>query len=171
MTAGALCYLQDIEATLHCVMSIQEAIDMDNVPHLDRLFSPQILGRLPSTGRARVRKTALGVIGKPLPLVTSNMSHHAPGVYSSWFATQLHSPSNPPQPNLLLTVLAYVVSALPDPSLCLSAATALRNLCEANRKDLAVHIQAFGELHAGLNSIPVFAFNVSFYLLSADDTL
>lgn len=85
-----------------------------------------------------------------------SMSHRASGAYSSWFATQLHSSStNPSQPNLLLTVLSYVVSALPDPSLCLSAATALRNLCEANRKDLAVHIQAFGELHAGLNSIPV----------------
>lgn len=54
-----------------------------------------------------------------------------------------------------MTVLSYVVSALPDPSLSLSAATALRNLCEANRKDLAVHIGAFGELHAGLSSIPV----------------
>lgn len=56
---------------------------------------------------------------------------------------------------MLLTVLSYVISALPDPSLCLSAATALRNLCEANRTALAVHIGAFGELHASLNSIPV----------------
>ena len=32
---------------------------------------------------------------------------------------------------------------------------ALRNLCEANRKDLAAHIGAFGELHAGLDRIPV----------------
>lgn len=53
-------------------------------------------------------------------------------------------------------MLTYVVSALPDASLSLSAATALRNLCEANRKALAVHIGAFGELHAGLNNIPVF---------------
>ncbi|KAF8962197.1 armadillo-type protein [Flammula alnicola] len=130
---------QDIEATLHCIMSIQEAIDMDSVQHLDRLFSPEILGRLPSTGRSRVRRTALGVIG----------------TYSSWFATQTHPISpNVAEPNLLLTVLSYVVSALPDPSLSLSAATALRNLCEANRKDLAPHIGAFGELHAGLNNIP-----------------
>ncbi|CAA7262307.1 unnamed protein product [Cyclocybe aegerita] len=132
---------QEIEATLHCITSIQEAIDMENVPHINRLFSPEVLGRLPSTGRSRIRRTALGVIG----------------AYSSWFATQSHPPpSSPPtnEPNLLLTVLSYVVSALPDPSLCLSAATALRNLCEANRKDLAVHIGAFGELHAGLNRIP-----------------
>jgi hypothetical protein len=47
------------------------------------------------------------------------------------------------------------VSALTDPSLSLSAAVALWNLCEANRKDLAAHIGAFGELHAGLDRIPV----------------
>ena len=80
-----------------------------------------------------------------------------PGVYSSWFATQSHPPpsSTSSEPNLLLTVLTYVVSALTDPSLSLSAAVALRNLCEANRKDLAAHIGAFGELHAGLDRIPV----------------
>ncbi|PPQ95113.1 hypothetical protein CVT25_011656 [Psilocybe cyanescens] len=132
---------QEVEATLHCIMSIQEAIDMEKATHLDRLFSPEILGRLPSTGRSRVRRTALGVIGS----------------YSSWFATQTHPPpSGTPtsEPNLLMTVLSYVVSALPDPSLSLPAATALRNLCEANRKELAVHIAAFGELHAGLSNIP-----------------
>ena len=77
------------------------------------------------------------------------------GVYSSWFATQSHPPPSSTEPNLLLTVLTYVVSALTDPSLSLSAAVALRNLCEANRKDLAAHIGAFGELHAGLDRIPV----------------
>ncbi|KAH9477137.1 Importin-13 [Psilocybe cubensis] len=126
---------QEIEATLHCIMSIQEAVDMETVPHLDRLFSPDIFGRLPSTGRSRVRRTALGVIGS----------------YSSWFAT---SGATSAQPNLLLTVLSYVVSALPDPTLSLPAATALRNLCEANRKELALHIAAFGELHANIGNIP-----------------
>ena len=91
------------------------------------------------------------------------------GAYSSWFATQSQSqtqtqssasstPSSSigePNANLLLTVLSYVVSALPDPALSLPAAVALRNLCEANRKELAVHIGAFGELHAGLGGIPV----------------
>ncbi|KAF8188698.1 armadillo-type protein [Pholiota molesta] len=130
---------QEIEATLHCIMSIQEAIDMETIPEMKRIFSPEVLGRLPSTGRSRVRRTALGVIG----------------TYSSWFATQAHADAaNPAEPNLLLTVLTYVVSALPDPSLSLSAATALRNLCEANRQALAVHIGAFGELHAGLSNIP-----------------
>lgn len=45
-------------------MSIQEAIDLtDNIPHLPRLFGPDILGRLPQDGQPRVRRTMLGVIG------------------------------------------------------------------------------------------------------------
>ena len=54
---------QEIEATLHCIMSIQEALNLEKAPHLSRLFSPEIFGRLPSTGRTRVRRTALSVIG------------------------------------------------------------------------------------------------------------
>lgn len=54
-----------------------------------------------------------------------------------------------------MTVLGYVVAALTDPSLCLQAALALRNLCDANRKALAPQISAFAELYAGLGSIPV----------------
>jgi hypothetical protein len=53
----------EIEATFHCIMSIQEALNLEKAPHLARLFSPEIFGRLPSTGRTRVRRTALGVIG------------------------------------------------------------------------------------------------------------
>ena len=140
-------------------MSIQEALNLEKAHHLSRLFSPEIFGRLPSTGRTRIRRTALGVIGMYWICYTiySYSLVFQPGVYSSWFATQSHpSPSSTSsEPNLLLTVLTYVVSALTDPSLSLSAAVALRNLCEANRKDLAAHIGAFGELHAGLDRIPV----------------
>ena len=129
---------------------------MEKAPHLDRLFSPEIFGRLPSSGRARVRRTALGVIGQWRSLsdvrCTGLSSLRISGSYSSWFASH---PSASSESNLLLTVLGYVVSALPDPSLSLPAATALRNLCEANRKALAPHIGAFGELHAALNTIPV----------------
>jgi hypothetical protein len=46
-----------------------------------------------------------------------------------------------------------VVPALSDASLCLPAANALRDLCDANRSALAPHITAFGELHAGLSSV------------------
>ena len=43
--------------------------------------------------------------------------------------------------------------ALSEPSLCLPAAIALRDLCDANRAALAPHITAFGELHAGLSRV------------------
>ena len=96
------------------------------------------------------------MLGFPNAIYLLILACFQPGVYSSWFATQSHPPpSASSEPNLLLTVLTYVVSALTDPSLSLSAAVALRNLCEANRKDLAAHISAFGELHAGLDRIPV----------------
>lgn len=74
------------------------------------------------------------------------------GVYASWFASQSSDSSN-----LLMNVVSYVVSALTDPLLCLQAAIALRNLCDANRKVLAPQIGAFAELHAGLGSIPVWS--------------
>ncbi|KAG6875593.1 hypothetical protein C0992_003155, partial [Termitomyces sp. T32_za158] len=125
--------LQEIEATLHCITSIQEAIDMENTPHLPRVFGPEILGRLPSTSTSRIRRTTLGLIG----------------AYSSWFASQ-----PPTSSSLLMSVLTYVASALTDPALCLQAAIALRNLCDANRKALAPEIGAFGQLHAALGSIP-----------------
>ncbi|KAG6853078.1 hypothetical protein C0991_007008 [Blastosporella zonata] len=124
---------QEIEATLHCIASIQEAIDLENTPHLPRVFGPEILARLPSAGASRIRRTTLGLIGG----------------YSSWFASQ---PNN--VPGLLMSVLTYVASALTDPLLCLQAAIALRNLCDANRKALAPEIGAFGQLHAALGSIP-----------------
>jgi hypothetical protein len=44
---------------------------------------------------------------------------------------------------------------LADPAMCQSAGTALKKLCDANRKELAIHISAFSELHSGLNAIPV----------------
>ncbi|PFH48182.1 hypothetical protein AMATHDRAFT_66058 [Amanita thiersii Skay4041] len=129
---------QEIEATLHCVMSIQEAMDMEKMPFISRLFGPEILGKLPTTGHLRIRRTMLNVIG----------------TYSSWFATQPAIIPNPNAPNLLLAVLNYIVCALNDSSLCLHAANALRNLCDSNRKALAPHIAAFAELHAGLEQIP-----------------
>ena len=54
-----------------------------------------------------------------------------------------------------MNAITYVVSALTDPHLCLFAANALRDLCDANRIALAPHVSAFGELHAGLTGIPV----------------
>ena len=54
---------QNIEASLHCIMSIQEAVDLEKAPQLARLFSQDILGRLPTTGHNRLRRTTLSVIG------------------------------------------------------------------------------------------------------------
>lgn len=54
-----------------------------------------------------------------------------------------------------MNAISYVVAALPEPALCLPAANALRDICDANRTALAPHIAAFGELHAGLTNIPV----------------
>lgn len=130
---------QDVEATLHCVTSVQEAVDLEKAPQLARLFSPDILGRLPTAGHNRLRKTALSLIG----------------TYSTWFTTYPKSPSpSSDSTSLLLNVLNYVVTALTDPALCLQAAVALRNLCDTNRKALAPHVSAFGQLHNGLEGIP-----------------
>lgn len=59
-----------------------------------------------------------------------------------------------------MSALRYVVTALPEPSLSLSAANALRDLCDANRVALGPHVSAFGELHANIPSIPVSLCNV-----------
>ncbi|KAI0262791.1 ARM repeat-containing protein [Gloeopeniophorella convolvens] len=123
---------EEVEATLHCIMSIQEAVPLDPSKHLSRLFSPEILGQLPTSGTHRVRRTALSLIGS----------------YASWFTTL---PTGSTEP--LLAVLGYVAPALSDSALCLSAANALRDLCDANRVALAPHITAFGELHAGLSGV------------------
>jgi len=69
------------------------------------------------------------------------------GSYATWFTAQ--------DPALLLTVVNYVASAILEPSLCLGAATSLKELCDANRKALAPHVSAFGELYGRLGTVPV----------------
>jgi hypothetical protein len=54
-----------------------------------------------------------------------------------------------------MNAIKYVVAALPEPSLWLQGANALRDLCDANRSALAPHIGAFAELHASLTGVPV----------------
>ncbi|KAL1943353.1 hypothetical protein VTO73DRAFT_4428 [Trametes versicolor] len=129
---------EEIEGTLHCVMAVQEAVPIEDSPHLRQVFGPEILGRLPKAGDERVRRTALHLIGS----------------YASWFTTQPAQVPESPTPSPLMSAITFVVAALPHPSLCLFAANALRDLCDANRTALAPHIAAFGELHAGLTGIP-----------------
>jgi hypothetical protein len=66
--------LQRVEATLHCVMCVQEAVPLENNSNLARLFGPEILGRLPTTGHDRVRRTTLGIIGENLEVYGAVMS-------------------------------------------------------------------------------------------------
>ncbi|EPT00042.1 hypothetical protein FOMPIDRAFT_1163505 [Fomitopsis schrenkii] len=127
---------EEIEGTLHCVMAVQEAVPVEDNAHLARIFGPEILGRLPVTGNDRVRRTALLLIGS----------------YASWFTTQ--SQKSAPTTSLLMSAVSYIAAALPEYALCLPAANALRDLCDANRVALAPHINAFGELHANMTGIP-----------------
>ncbi|CAL1698588.1 unnamed protein product [Somion occarium] len=129
---------EEAEGTLHCIMAVQESIPIEPNPDLCRLFSAEILGRLPISGGGRVRRTMILLIGS----------------YASWFTTQPVVPPSSSAPSLLLNALSYVVSALTEPSLCLPAANTLRDLCDANRTALAPHIVAFGELHAQVANIP-----------------
>ncbi|KAG1884709.1 armadillo-type protein [Suillus subluteus] len=129
---------EEIEVTLHCIMSIQEAVPLEDNPFLARLFGPDVLGRLPTSGQDRIYRTMLGLIT----------------AYSTWFTTQPKAPTPNSTPSLLMNAISYVVTALPEPALCLLAANALRDLCHANRAALVPHIGAFAELHAGLSGIP-----------------
>lgn len=54
---------QEVEATLHCIMSIQEAVPLEFNQHLSLLFGPEILGQLPTSAGHRVQRTMLGLIG------------------------------------------------------------------------------------------------------------
>jgi hypothetical protein len=88
------------------------------------------------------------------------------GAYASWFTTQVGATPTT-GPSLLMNAISYIVTSLPDMALCLPAANALRDLCDANREALAPHIGAFASLHAGLTDIPVcifFGTACSFYV-------
>lgn len=55
---------QEIEGTLHCIMAVQEAVPIEDNPHLRRLFGPAVFGKLPTSGSDRVRRTAVILIGE-----------------------------------------------------------------------------------------------------------
>lgn len=58
--------LKEIEATLHCLMSIQEASPIEDHVDLGRLFGAEVLGLFPKTGFTRVRRTTVVLIGNSL---------------------------------------------------------------------------------------------------------
>ncbi|KAF8742077.1 ARM repeat-containing protein, partial [Rhizoctonia solani] len=159
---------ESVEATLHNIKAIQEALPVDPNPSLATLFGPRVLGRLPRAGTHRVRRTALATVG----------------AYATWFTTGARTRASTPAgddsdragpqtaaaanganlavpgtnagegASLLLDAVGYVVAALEEPAVCGDAARALKELCDANRVRLAPHIQSFGELHQRLPRIP-----------------
>ena len=154
-------------------MSVQEAVPLEDNPFIARLFGPDVLGRLPTTGQDRIRRTALSLTGElRFELSRDGTEGGFQGTYASWFTTQSMTSTSPSSPSLLMNAISYVVAALPEPSLCLPAANALRDLCDANRAALAPHIGAFAELHAGLTGIPVSGWCASrlFLLTASQDT-
>ncbi|KAI5481218.1 Importin 13 [Pseudohyphozyma bogoriensis] len=116
---------EDLEATLFCLFAIQEGTMSDEATHLPRLFSPAILGRLPTTGYPLLRATTLRLVG----------------AYSSWFTTQ---------PDACISAVSFIVPALEQPSLSSAAARALRLLCDDNRKTLVPHVGSFVAVLGGL---------------------
>ena len=46
-------------------MSVQEAVPLEDNPFIARLFGPDILGRLPTTGQDKIRRTTLSLTGEP----------------------------------------------------------------------------------------------------------
>ncbi|TRM55474.1 armadillo-type protein [Schizophyllum amplum] len=144
---------EQVEATLHCLSSIDEALpsaedaaessdEGASTAHrtpalLSRVLGPEVLARLPSAGTPRVRRTALGLLDT--------------------YAAYLGHPAMPPA--TLPGALDYATDALREPRLSLVAANALRSVCDANRSILAsrVGISAFGgvaEMCVGEGGVP-----------------
>ncbi|CAK5270766.1 unnamed protein product [Mycena citricolor] len=141
---------EPIEAAFYSLSALHEALDTESLTQnpssagalaLQRLFRESIWGRLPgpaskSVAESRLRRTALGLID----------------TFASYFATDAGGAA-------LGVVLTYVVAALTgqevgeEDSVCLSAALALRSLCDANRRALAGQIAAFGQVYARLSVV------------------
>ncbi|KAJ7452683.1 armadillo-type protein [Mycena galericulata] len=161
---------EDIEATLHCLRAVHEALDPDAAganPALARLFGAGVFGRLPVGYGAEEYRGGMGVPGgghgggmglglgeereREEREAIARVRRTALGLvdtYSAYFTTQ--------PPEALGAPLRYVLGALadPEPGVCLQGALALRSLCDANRRALAGQIGAFAEVHAGIGGVP-----------------
>ncbi|CAG8649565.1 9078_t:CDS:10 [Dentiscutata erythropus] len=102
---------QDLESTLFCIKSIAEAVDHNENVYLPRLFGAEVYGMLPLQGHVRLRNTALSLIGS----------------YADWFKSH---------PQYILSALNYLIPALSDAELALSAATSFKEVCDACRDSL-----------------------------------
>jgi hypothetical protein len=114
---------QEIEATPHCIVSIQEAAPqqlplLEDNPFLAQLFGSDVPSRFPTVGQDRVRGTILRLID----IRTAHMSFDwrlpnlaCPGMYSTWFTSQSKTPTPTTTPSLPMNAISYV---LPEPTLC-----------------------------------------------------
>jgi hypothetical protein len=137
----SLCVLLLTHHTHHSFVDHDNDARTSN-PFLAKLFGPDVLGRLPTSGQDRIWRTMLGLIGRGIAHMTFDRRPNIPRsvVYSTWFTTQPKAPTPTSSPSLLMNTISYVVAALPEPALCLPAANALRDLFDANRAVLAPHI-------------------------------
>ncbi|GAA5841296.1 hypothetical protein JCM3766R1_005019 [Sporobolomyces carnicolor] len=139
---------EDFEATLFTLKCLAECVPMSPTPpdslssstssvaststsattqFLSYLFSPSLLGRLP-TGHSQhlsLRTTSLKLLES----------------YSTWFASQ---------PAACLLAIQFVVSSLQEPKLIPQAVRSLRGLCDSNRKVLTGHVGDFVGILGGL---------------------
>ncbi|GAA6037422.1 hypothetical protein JCM8097_008565 [Rhodosporidiobolus ruineniae] len=136
---------EDLEATLFTLYALGEVVPLspslsegladESAPpsplttYLQHLFSPSVLGRLPSTPGQfpTLRSTALRLVG----------------AYAPWFSAH---------PTECLGAITFVVSALSsnEAELIPGAARALKGLCDANRKVLTGHVGSFVQVLGGL---------------------
>lgn len=116
---------RDVEASLHALRCVREAVPAEESRYLPSVFSPAILGQLPTAGTARVRATAVALIGD----------------YASWF--HLH-------PEFVLAAVGYLVPALEEPALAVEAAKSLKRVCDLCRASLTGHIGELGSLYSNV---------------------
>ncbi|CAG8743627.1 3362_t:CDS:10, partial [Cetraspora pellucida] len=113
---------QDLESTLFCIKCIAEVVDHNENVYLPRLFGAEVYGMLPLQGHIRLRNTTLSLIGS----------------YADWFKSH---------PQYILSALNYLIPALSDAELALSAATSFNEVCDACRDSLVGDIDSLVNMY------------------------
>lgn len=118
---------------------------------LARLFSPHVLGALPTEHHATIRSTTLRVVGAYAAWFSASTipAHEDGDDTSAATATNDRSGASNNSEALLLAV-TFVVHGLSDPMLAPAAARALRQLCDTNRRALTPHVASFVAVLGGL---------------------
>ena len=121
-SAGQPVAWHEVEAVLHALRCVREAVPTDEAEILPFVFSPEVLSRLPSEGQQRVRLTAVSLIGD----------------YASWL--HLH-------PAFVPGAVELLVPALSVPALCVEAAKSLKRVCDLCRHRLTGHVGPLAGLY------------------------